>query len=102
MSLAYFFTKDYANALEHALNAASEVPNLPPAHGNQALAFVGMGEIEHAKAALETARRLGPAFVQSRLDGEMPYRQTEHRQRYMIFYRIAAGLEDPSAADALR
>ncbi len=102
LSLAYFFAKDYVNALEHASMALREAPNMPPAHGNQALAYVGLGDIEHAKAALEAARRLAPAFVQGRLDGEMLCRDPEHRNRCTTFYRIAAGLEDLSAADALR
>jgi len=54
------------------------------------------------KAAFEAARRLAPEYIQQRLDGLSYYRNAEHRQRGTLFLRIAAGLEDPSAADALR
>jgi hypothetical protein len=48
--------------------------------------------------------RLSPApeWIQSRLDGGTAYRKPDHRQRFTTFLRIAAGPEDPIAADALR
>ena len=42
------------------------------------------------------------ALVQSRLDGMANFQKPEHQLRYVTFLRIAAGLEDPSVADALR
>jgi adenylate cyclase len=63
---------------------------------------VGLAEIDKAKAAFDSVRRIAPEFIQSRLEGFAPFRKAEDRERYSVFVRIAAGLEDPSAADALR
>ena len=64
--------------------------------------YVGLSEGDRAKVAFEMARGLAPEYVQSRLDGISIYRKPEDRKRQVVFLRIAAGLEDPGAADALR
>lgn len=102
LAAAYYFAKEYALAMEKASIAAAEEPRHPAPHTTMAVAWVGLGDIAKAKAALEVARRLGPEFVERRLRGEMPYRNAEHRHRHTVFLRIAAGVEDASAADALR
>jgi hypothetical protein len=40
--------------------------------------------------------------IAARLEGKSAYRRPEDRKRQTTFLRIAAGLEDPGAADALR
>jgi hypothetical protein len=37
-----------------------------------------------------------------RLEGTLPLARPEHRKRVQTFLRIAAGLEDPSAAETVR
>ena len=64
--------------------------------------LVGLGDIAKAKDALRRGAAAG-----ARLGGAPPgrpfvYRKPEHLRRATTFLRIAAGLEDPSAADALR
>jgi adenylate cyclase len=67
------------------------------------LNLVGLGEIGKAKAMFETLQKVAPAeFLRSRLEGTWPFGQAEDRKRATTILRIAAGLEDPSAADALR
>jgi adenylate cyclase len=83
----------------HALLGIDEAPNLPPLHVFLATNYVGLGEIEKAKAAMAVARRVRPEFVDRHLRDDL-YGQM--RERECVFARIAAGLEDPSAADALR
>ena len=102
LAAAYYLTKDYAKALEYAFLSSSEAPDFSLSRAFSAVAYVGLGDIENGKAAFETARRLGPEWVQSRLEGGTALRKPEHRQRFTTFLRIAAGIEDPSAADALR
>lgn len=102
LAAAYYFAKEYTLAMEKASIAAAEEPRHPAPHTTMAVAWVGLGDVAKAKAALEMARRLGPEFVERRLRGEMPYRNAEHRHRHTVFLRIAAGVEDASAADALR
>jgi len=99
---ACFFLRDHAKGLEYALLSVGEAPNWPISHMNHALVAVGLGDIATARAALEAAHRLAPEYVQRRLDGESPYHRPEDRRRVTTALRIAAGLEDPDAADALR
>ena len=102
ISWAYFFVKDYAGGRQWALRALTELPNLHSALANLVSHNVGLGEIEQAKTALDVVRKLTPAFVESRLNGDFYTGTAEDRKRSHVFWRIAAGLEDPSAADALR
>mgnify|MGYP001609200174 CR=1 FL=1 len=103
LAQSHFLEKDYAKALEYGLLAAGEAPHVSMLQLQNASIYVGLKQIQKAKAALETARQLSPAYVQVRLDGGNTYfRNPEHRQRSMTFTRIAAGLDDPSTADAYR
>jgi adenylate cyclase len=102
MMVAAFSARDYAATLHWALQSASERPNLVQNHAFAAQAYVGLGEIDKARAALETALTLGPEFVRVRLEGWSVYAKPEDRQRQITFLRVAAGLEDPSSADAWR
>jgi hypothetical protein len=72
-------------------------------HLNLATCLVGMGEIGKAKAAFKAAQGLAPPdYFRRRLAGASPYARQEDRTRMQTFLRIAAGLEDPSAAEAHR
>ena len=102
LCLANFLAKDYKQGVKWGLRAVSEAPNLFNVQMFLALNHVGIGEIEKAKSAMEVARRLAPEAIQLRLDGYSPLRDPEHRKRWTAFLRVAAGLDDPSAADALR
>ena len=64
--------------------------------------YVGLGDIEQAKSAWREARRLAPRYVDARTDGVSVFRRAEDRKRSVTFLRIAAGLELPEAAQALR
>ena len=64
--------------------------------------LVGMGNVAASKEACAEARRLAPAWVERGLLGQFLYRKPEHLRRSTTFLRIAAGLEHPNAADALR
>ncbi len=102
VGVAYFFARDYVKSVEWASLAISQAPIFPLPYFWSALAYVGLDEIDKAKAALATARRIAPEFIQNRLDGYAPYRKAEDKERVAVFLRIAAGLEDTSAADPLR
>ena len=102
LSMASFVAKDYVSGITWGLKAVSEAPNLFNVRTFLAMNYVGLGEIDKAKAALETARRLAPEHVQAHLNGSSVYRKPEDRRRQVVFLRVAAGLEDPSAADPLR
>ncbi len=72
-------------------------------HTDYVSCLVGTGEIDKARAAFETFRKVAsPEFVRRMLEGSSLFARPEDRTRSLTFLRIAAGLEDPSAADALR
>ena len=102
LAQVYCLARDYANAIEYALFGASEAPNFMGFYQTLAMSYVGLGDMAKAMVALDKARRIAPEYIQSRLDGDVIYRQPEHRQRMTTFLRVAAGLEEPSAADAFR
>ena len=102
LGIACFLAQDYEKTIHWASLANREAPDFPQPHIFSALAYVGLAEIDKAKAALEGARRVAPEYIQSRLEGAAPFRKAEDRERFLVFLRVAAGLEDPSAADALR
>ncbi len=98
-AMACLSARQYANGVAHALLGIDEAPNLPPLHVFLATNYVGLGEIDKAKAAMAEALRVGPAFVELRVTGAIA---GQYRERQWVFARIAAGLEDPGAAEALR
>jgi hypothetical protein len=54
------------------------------------------------KPSLLKARAIAPAWLEALVQGLSPYARKIDRDRQITFLRIAAGVEDPSAAEALR
>ncbi len=102
LATASCLSGDYANGVDYGEHGLSLAPAYSFIYAHLAVNYVGMGEIDKAKSAFESARRLSPGWAESRLRGEISFRKREDVQRYTTFLRIAAGLEDPGAADAVR
>jgi tetratricopeptide (TPR) repeat protein len=102
LSAAHLLWGDYGRGVESARLGLADAPDLPQLHGYLAMNLVGMGNIAMGKAACDEARRLAPGWVERGQAGRFVYRKPEHLRRVTTFMRIAAGLDDPSAADALR
>ena len=102
LAIAALHARDYDGAVFWAKQAIQGAPSLPQPHATIARAYVGLGQLALARASLENVRRVAPEFLDAQLAGAFFGRSAEVRQRYITFIRIAAGLEDPSAADALR
>jgi adenylate cyclase len=103
LASACFIAKRYADAIDWASRALRERPQLLPAHSYIVLHLVGVGEIGKAKAMFETLQKLASAdYLRRGLEGKWAFGRSEDRRRATTFLRIAAGLEDPSAAEALR
>jgi hypothetical protein len=104
LASACFIAKRYADAIEWASRALRERPQLVSAHIYLVLDLVGVGEIGKAKAMFETLQKVAsPEYLRaSRLEGTWALGRSDDRRRATTFLRIAAGLEDPSAVDALR
>ncbi len=111
---AHLAARDYAEGLGWAKRAIGAAPGFANAHGIMAALLVGLGEIDKARTAVETARRLTPQLEQNRVkakpdaafdeSGALESRDCgwEVRRRYKIFVRVASGREDPRAADPWR
>jgi TolB-like protein len=89
LALGYFCLKDYARALHHADLGIANAPNTTSAHANRALALVGLGELAQARIAFARAREVGPEFIAARLGGILPLQDTEARERWLRFARMA-------------
>jgi tetratricopeptide (TPR) repeat protein len=99
---ACFLLRRYASGLEYARLAAGAAPNWPLAQMALAMAAVGAGDLASARSALERARAIAPDYVRNRLEGRSFFMRDEDARLTTLAFRIAAGLEDSSAADALR
>jgi adenylate cyclase len=93
---------EYASGVDYGERGLNEAPGFGFIRAHLAVNYVGAGEIDKAKAQLETVQRLLPNWAASRLRGEFTFRRPEDVRRYTTFLRVAAGLEAPSAADAVR
>ncbi len=102
LALASFGAKQYVEGIGWASRALNDMPRLLFAHLHLATCLIGTGEIDKAKAAFAAGQRLGPEYFRSRLEGTSTLARPEDRTRQRTFLRIAAGLEDPSAAETLR
>ncbi len=91
----------YADGVGYATLGVREAPHFAPLYAHLAVNYVGLGEIAKARAALAESTRIAPGQVEQSLAGFM-FRKDEHQRRGTTFLRIAAGLEDPAAAEALR
>jgi hypothetical protein len=77
-------------------------PDFPLGPLFAAALHVGLREFDKARGPLEVAHRFAPELVQARLTARPAGSGTEFQQPNGVFLRITAGLEEPSAVDALR
>jgi tetratricopeptide (TPR) repeat protein len=102
LAIASFAARRYSEAIEHARRGTAEALELSPLQAWLAASYVGLGQYDHARSALAAARQAGPEYVERLLAGNLTAHNSDLRARVTTFMRIAAGLEDPKAADALR
>jgi tetratricopeptide (TPR) repeat protein len=103
LSFACFAAKRYVEGIGWSSRALNALPGSPSAHLNLAVCLVGAGDAERARGVFAAGQRLAPEFFKMRLEGKSSlYRQPDDRVRLQTFLRIAAGLEDPTAAAAFR
>jgi adenylate cyclase len=102
LAFACFGARRYPEGADWASRAIGNRPRMIQIHDVYAGCLVGMGEIDRARAVFDRLRKLAPDYAQQGLDGTSLFARAEDRLRARTFLRIAAGLEDASAADALR
>jgi len=102
LSRACFLARKYEEGVGYGLRALRSTPSAPNILMLLAKNYVGTGNIEEARAAWTAAYRLAPKYMESQTEGHCVYRVDADRLRQKVFLRVAAGLEDPAAADRLR
>lgn len=102
LGFARFAGGNYDAAAEAAQAALREAPGSAVPHVVGAISWVGVGEIGLAKAAFQALQQIAPRLAEARLAGRWLSTNPSYLKRAHTFLRIAAGLEDPGAADALR
>ena len=102
LAWAHFSAGDYASAADSALQSIGEAPRFYPPHLCLVVSWVGLGETALATSEFRVVRDLAPQVVAARIDGHWNISDAGLAQRRTAYLRIAAGLEDSSAANALR
>jgi TolB-like protein/tetratricopeptide (TPR) repeat protein len=91
--LACFIAGHYREGMQFARKAIIESPNLIPAYRVLILNCAHAGELEEARAALQTLKGLAPDIsLKSIKEMRIPYVRTEDQERYLEGFRLA-GLE---------
>ena len=94
--------REYEKGVEYGSRGVDEYPESGTLHLNLAMCLVGNREFDKAHSAVEDARRCEPELVQRWSDGKIVFRRPEDLHRIRTFLRVAMGLDDPSAAEAVR
>lgn len=102
LGFAHFAVRNYAAAAEAADAALAEASGSATPLILAAIAWVGAGRIDRASVAFERVRAIAPTLVEARLAGRWLTSNADYLARAHTFFRIAAGLAPPEAADALR
>jgi len=102
LAVVCFLSGEYARGVEWGLKSVAMAPTEGIAHHNLALCYVGMGDIDKARDAMQSAIRYAPRFVESALSGKSVFRRPEDRRKYHVFVKITVGLAESNEADALR
>lgn len=102
LGFGQFTRRNYAAAAEAAQTALAESAGSATPLILLAISAVGMGQIDRARDAYARVAAMAPALVEARLAGRWLSSTPDYLARTHMFFRIAAGLAPPDAADALR
>ncbi|WP_167767202.1 winged helix-turn-helix domain-containing protein [Jannaschia formosa] len=102
LGFAQFAVRNYDAAAQAAEAALAEAAGSATPLILAAIAWVGAGRVDRAEAAFKKVEQIAPALVNARLSGRWLSSNPDYLARADMFFRIAAGLAPPDAADALR
>ncbi|MEP3332095.1 winged helix-turn-helix domain-containing protein [Sedimentitalea sp.] len=102
LGFAQFAMRDYTGSVQSAEAAMVESDDSVTPLIVAVIAQVGNGQIDRAKDAFGRVQKIAPKLTEARLSGRWLFRNPDYLARAHIFFRIAAGLEEPEAADRLR
>ena len=102
LGFAQFAMCNYGAAAEAADAALAEAAGSATPLILGAISWVGAGRIDRAAAAFAKVEKIAPSLVEARLAGRWLTSNPDYLARAHTFFRIAAGLAPPEAAEALR
>jgi TolB-like protein len=102
LGFAQFAVRNYAAAAEAAEAALAEAAGSATPLILGAIAWVGAGRLDRAAAAFVRVQEIAPSLVEARLAGRWLTSNPDYLARAHTFFRVAAGVAPPEAADALR
>ena len=102
LGFTHFAVRHYAEAAEAAEAALAEAANSATPLILGAISWVGAGQIDRATSAFRRVEAIAPALVAARLGGRWLSSNPDYLARADLFFRIAAGLAPPEAAQTLR
>ena len=101
--MAFMRMSEFDQALRWSEQTTREAPQLPIAYFIRAHIYVERKQLDRAMIEMERLKAFAPQALEAVTSGRRANAKTpEQAKRHMTFIRVAAGLEDPSAADALR
>jgi adenylate cyclase len=98
----HFCARNYSDGARAAQASVAHMLDYPPASLCLAANLVGLGALDEARREISLLRQTAPQFLDARLAGQSMISHPQFRDRLTVFLRIAAGLEDPNKANALR
>ncbi|MEP3332802.1 winged helix-turn-helix domain-containing protein [Sedimentitalea sp.] len=102
LGFAQFAARDYDATAEAAEAALAEAAHSATPLLLGTIAYVGQGRIEKATDTFRKVEQLAPRLVEERLSGRWLSVNPDYLARAHTFFRVAAGLAPPQAANTLR
>jgi TolB-like protein/Tfp pilus assembly protein PilF len=102
LGFAQFAARNYAATAAAAEAALAEAANSATPLILGAIGWVGVGRIDRAAEAFARVSEIAPGLVAARLAGRWLSSRPDYLERAHTFFRIAAGLVPPEAAERLR
>jgi adenylate cyclase len=89
IGMAYFFKRQFEEAVSKLLLAIQDNPGSPPSHRTLAACYAHVGRLDEARAIVARLRTITPLVIPN----ELPWRKPEDRELYLSGLRLAAGEE---------
>lgn len=102
LGFAQFASRDYDAAVGSADAALAEAAGSVTPLVLGVIARVGTGQVESASGMYCKLKETAPKLAATRLAGRWLATDPDYQTRAHVFFRIAAGLDAPETADALR
>ena len=102
LGFAQFASRDYEAAAASAKFALAEAAGSVVPLVLSTIANVAVGRMDLAVEAYQKLETIAPTLVEARLSGRWLATNPDYFDRAHLFFRIAAGLEPPEAAENLR